>query len=56
MESYYQQCLGYQNPALTKDCNLAAGKKARRRRRGRLAAPIDAVRDPALPVGGRVQV
>ncbi len=28
MESYYQQCLSYQNPALTKDCNLAAGKKA----------------------------
>jgi hypothetical protein len=28
MESYYQQCLTYQNPGLTKDCNLAAGKKA----------------------------
>ena len=28
MESYYNQCVGYQNPALLKDCNLAAGKKA----------------------------
>jgi hypothetical protein len=28
MESYYNQCVSYQNPALLKDCNLAAGKKA----------------------------
>jgi tetratricopeptide (TPR) repeat protein len=28
MESYYNRCVAYQNPALLKDCNLAAGKKA----------------------------
>ena len=28
MEQYYNRCLSYQNPGLTKDCNLAAGKKA----------------------------
>ena len=28
MEEYYARCVGYGNPALTKDCNLAAGKKA----------------------------
>jgi hypothetical protein len=28
MEGYYQQCVSYQNQALLKDCNLAAGKKA----------------------------
>jgi predicted Zn-dependent protease len=27
-DQYYAQCLSYQNPGLTKDCNLAAGKKA----------------------------
>lgn len=26
-EGYYQQCVSYQRPGLTKDCNLAAGKK-----------------------------
>ena len=28
VDDYYAQCLSYQNPGLTKDCNLAAGKKA----------------------------
>lgn len=27
-DQYYDRCISYQNPALTKDCNLAAGKKA----------------------------
>jgi metalloprotease len=27
-DAYYERCVSYQNPALTKDCNLAAGKKA----------------------------
>jgi hypothetical protein len=44
-DRYYAQCVSYQNPALTKDCNLAAGKKADA---GGAAAPTP---HPSLPFG-----